>query len=160
MQEAGVKPGWSFTITLPPPSYAQRGGQLIAAYLSQVGINAKLESVEWAKWLAQVFSQSDFDATVIAHVESRDLDIYARPHYYFNYRSAAYKALYARYIAATDPAQQTDLVKKLQRQLAADEPNIFLFALPKIGVWNAKLRGMWSNDPMPVDDVTGVYWAQ
>lgn len=160
LQEAGVKPGWGFTITLPPPSYAQRSGQLIAAYLSQIGINVKLESVEWAKWLSQVFSQSAFDATVIAHVESRDLDIYARPHYYFNYQSPAYKALYAQYIAATDPAQQTALVEKLQRQLAADEPNVFLFALPKIGVWNAKLRGMWVNDPMPTDDVTAVYWAE
>ncbi|HEX3982378.1 MAG TPA: ABC transporter substrate-binding protein, partial [Acidisoma sp.] len=96
----------------------------------------------------------------IAHVESRDLDIYARPHYYFNYQSPAYKALYAQYIAATDPVKQAALVQKLQRQLAQDEPNIFLFALPKIGVWNAKLRGMWPNDPMPIDDVTGVYWAQ
>ena len=159
LQAAGVAPGTSFTITLPPPSYAQRGGELIAAYLQQVGLNAKLSSVEWAKWLTQVFTQSDFDATVIAHTESRDLDIYARPHYYFNYDSPAYKALYSQYIAATDPARQTALVQALQRQLASDEPNIFLFALPKIGIWSAQLRGMWANDPMPVNDVTGVSWA-
>jgi peptide/nickel transport system substrate-binding protein len=159
LQAAGVAPGTSFTITLPPPSYAQRGGEIIAAYLQQVGLNAKLSSVEWAKWLTQVFAQSDFDATVIAHTESRDLDIYARPHYYFNYDSPAYKALYAQYIAATDPARQTALVQELQRQLATDEPNIFLFALPKIGIWSAHLRGMWSNDPMPINDVTGVSWA-
>ena len=159
LQAAGVAPGTSFTITLPPPSYAQRGGELIAAYLQQVGLNAKLSSVEWAKWLTQVFTQSDFDATVIAHTESRDLDIYARPHYYFNYDSPAYKALYSQYIAATDPARQTALVQALQRQLATDEPNIFLFALPKIGIWSARLRGMWANDPMPVNDVTGVSWA-
>jgi peptide/nickel transport system substrate-binding protein len=159
LQAAGVAPGTTFTITLPPPSYARRGGELIAAYLQQVGLNAKLQSVEWAKWLAQVFTQSDFDATVIAHTESRDLDIYARPHYYFNYVSPAYKALYAQYIAATDPAKQIALVQALQRQLATDEPNIFLFALPKIGIWNAKLRGLWSNDPMPINDVTGVSWA-
>ncbi len=160
LAQAGVKPGTSFTIMLPPPSYAQRGGELIAAYLQQVGLNAKLSSVEWAKWLSQVFTQSDFDATVIAHTESRDLDIYARPHYYFNYHSAKYDALYAQYIAATDPAKQIALAQDLQRQLATDEPNIFLFALPKIGIWNAKLRGMWSNDPMPINDVTGVYWAK
>jgi peptide/nickel transport system substrate-binding protein len=159
LQAAGVAPGTTFTITLPPPSYAQRSGELIAAYLQQVGLNAKLSSVEWAKWLTQVFTQSDFDATVIAHTESRDLDIYARPHYYFNYDSPTYKALYAQYIAATDPARQTVLVQQLQRQLATDEPNIFLFALPKIGIWSAHLRGMWSNDPMPINDVTGVSWA-
>jgi peptide/nickel transport system substrate-binding protein len=160
LQAAGVAPGTSFTITLPPPSYAQRGGELIAAYLQQVGLNAKLDSVEWAKWLTQVFTQSDFDATVIAHTESRDLDIYARDHYYFNYDSPAYKALYAQYIAATDPAKQTVLLQELQRQLAIDEPNVFLFALPKIGIWNAHLRGMWSDDPMPINDVTGVSWAR
>ena len=159
LQAAGIAPGTSFTITLPPPSYAQRGGELIAAYLAQVGLNARLSSVEWAKWLTQVFTQSDFSATVIAHTESRDLDIYARPHYYFNYDSPAYKALYAEYIAATDPARQTALVQELQRQLATDEPNVFLFALPKIGIWSAHLRGMWSNDPMPINDVTGVSWA-
>jgi peptide/nickel transport system substrate-binding protein len=159
LQAAGVAPGTTFTITLPPPSYAQRGGELIAAYLQQVGLNAKLQSVEWAKWLAQVFTQSDFDATVIAHTESRDLDIYARPHYYFNYVSPAYKALYAHYIAATDPAKQIALVQALQRQLATDEPNVFLFALPKIGIWNVHLKGMWANDPMPINDVTGVSWA-
>ncbi|GAB0119406.1 ABC transporter substrate-binding protein [Acidisoma sp. 7E03] len=160
LKAAGVAPGTTFTITLPPPSYAQRSGQLIAAYLSQVGINAKLESVEWAKWLSQVFSQSDFDATVIAHVEAQDLDIYARPHYYFNYHSLAYDALYKEYIAATDPAKQTALVQQLQRQLATDEPNVFLFALPKIGIWKAGLQGMWKNEPMPMDDVTGVSWAK
>ena len=159
LQAAGVAPGTSFTITLPPPSYAQRGGEIIAAYLQQVGLNPKLESVEWAKWLTQVFTQSDFDATVIAHTESRDLDIYARAHYYFNYGSAAYKASYAQYIAATDPQRQTALVQTLQRQLATDEPNVFLFALPKIGIWSSHLRGMWSNDPMPINDVTGVSWA-
>jgi peptide/nickel transport system substrate-binding protein len=159
LAQAGVAPGTSFTIMLPPPSYAQRGGELIAAYLQQVGLNAKLQSVAWAQWLAQVFGQSAFDATVIAHTEARDLDIYARPHYYFNYASDRYKTLYAQYVAATDPAKQAQLLQQLQRQLSADEPNIFLFALPKIGVWNAKLRGLWTNDPMPINDVTGVYWA-
>jgi peptide/nickel transport system substrate-binding protein len=159
LAEAGVAPGMTFTIILPPPSYAQRGGELIAAYLQQVGINAKLESVEWAKWLSQVFAQSAFDATVIAHTEAHDLDIYARPKYYFNYDSPPYKALYSQYIAATDAAKQADLLQKMQRQLATDEPNIFLFALPKIGIWNAHLRGLWSNDPMPINDVTGVSWA-
>jgi peptide/nickel transport system substrate-binding protein len=159
LAEAGVAPGTSFTIMLPPPSYAQRGGELIAAYLQQVGLNAKLQSVGWAQWLAQVFGQSAFDATVIAHTEARDLDIYARPKYYFNYESAAYKALYARYIAATDSAKQAAALRALQRQLATDEPNVFLFALPKISVYSAKLHGIWANDPMPINDLGGVSWG-
>ena len=160
LAEAGVKPGTVIEIKLPPPAYARRGGEVIAAYLEQVGIVAKLVPVEWAQWLDTVFRQSDFDATVISHTEARDLDIYARDNYYFNYRSDAYRALYNEYQAAVDPGRQLDLVGQLQRRLAEDEPNVFLFALAKVGVWNAKLRGLWRNNPIPANDVTGVSWAE
>jgi peptide/nickel transport system substrate-binding protein len=158
LKEAGQE-GLTLTITLPPPSYARRGGEVIAAMLAQVGVTAKLVPIEWAQWLDQVFMKSAFDATIIAHTEARDLDIYARPHYYFNYHSAAYDALYADYLKAPDAQASLDLVGRLQRQLAADEPNVFLLALPKFGVWNSKLRGLWANDPVPANDVTAVSWS-
>jgi len=159
LAEAGVKPGTVIEIKLPPPAYARRGGEVIAAYLEQVGLVAKLVPVEWALWLDTVFRQSDFDSTIISHTEARDLDIYARDIYYFNYHSDTYRALYQDYQQAVDPARQLDLVGQLQRKLADDEPNVFLFALAKVGVWNAKLRGLWENSPIPANDVTGVSWA-
>ena len=160
LAEAGIKPGTTITITLPPPPYARRGGQIIAAMLEQVGLNAKLVPIEWAQWIDQVFLHSQYDTTIISHTEARDLDIYARDKYYFNYHSPEYKALYAKYLAATDPKQQLALVGDLQRKLATDEPNVFLFALPLVGVWDAKLRGLWENNPVPANDVSKVYWAQ
>ena len=33
-------------------------------------------------------------------------------------------------------------------------------ALAKVGVWNADLRGLWQNSPIPANDVTGVSWAE
>ncbi len=57
LAEAGVKPGTEITIMLPPPTYARRGGEVIAAMLEQVGIKAKLVPIEWAQWLDQVFKQ-------------------------------------------------------------------------------------------------------
>ncbi|MBV9539450.1 MAG: ABC transporter substrate-binding protein [Acidisphaera sp.] len=150
----------TFTMMLPPPSYARRSGEVIAAMLGQVGVTVKLVPIEWAQWLDQVFKRYDYDMTIVAHVEPRDLDIYARPAYYFNYKSDDYKQLYARYIASVDPAEQNALLGDLQRKLSADEPNLFLFALPKLGVWNAKLHGLWTNSPIPSEDVTGVSWAE
>jgi peptide/nickel transport system substrate-binding protein len=158
--EAGIQPGFTMTIMLPPPPYARRGGEVIAAMLQQVGITAKLVQIEWAQWLDQVFARSDFDATIIAHTEARDLDIYARDKYYFNYQNPEYKALYAQYLAALDPKQQLDLVGQLQKKLANDEPNVFIAALPKIGVWNSRLKGMWKNNPLPANDVTAVSWSE
>ena len=160
LAEAGVRPGTQIAITLPPPAYARRGGEVIAAYLAQVGITAKLVPVEWAQWLDTVFAHGDYDATVISHTEPRDLDIYARRHYYFHYHSAAYRALWEQYQRTTDPKQADVLLGELQRKLAHDEPNVFLFALPKLGVWNAKLHGLWHNSPIPANDVTGVSWGK
>jgi peptide/nickel transport system substrate-binding protein len=159
LAEAGVAPGTEITIMLPPPPYARRGGEVIAAMFEAVGIKAKLVPIEWGQWLDQVFKRTDYDATIISHLEARDLDIYARDKYYFNYNSPEYKALYKKFVETTDAKAQTELVGELQKKLAQDEPNLFLFALPKVGVANAKLRGLWDNDPIPANDVTGVSWA-
>ncbi len=160
LAEAGMKPGTVFTIKLPPPSYARRGGEVIAAMLEQVGITARLVPIEWAQWLDQVFKQSDFDMTIISHTEPRDLDIYAREKYYFNYHNPDYAALFERYKATVDAKAQLDLAGALQRKLSLDEPNVFLYALPKIGVWNSKLRGLWENQPIAANDMTGVSWPE
>ncbi|CAH2599003.1 ABC transporter substrate-binding protein [Rhodovastum atsumiense] len=160
LAEAGVRPGTTIEIRLPPPAYARRGGEVIAAFLEQVGLTAKLVPVEWAQWLDGVFRKAEYDATIISHTEPRDLDIYARDSYYFNYRSEAYRALFRQYQEAIDPGRQLDLVGQLQRRLSEDQPNVFLFALAKVGVWNAKLRGLWANSPIPANDVTGVSWAE
>jgi peptide/nickel transport system substrate-binding protein len=47
----------------------------------------------------------------------------------------------------------------LHRKLSEDEANICLFALAKVGVWNAKLHGLWTNNPIFANDLTGVYWS-
>ncbi len=159
LAEAGVKPGFTITLTLPPPPYARRGGEVIADMWGKVGIKTRLVPIEWAQWLDQVFKRTDYDATIISHTEARDLDIYARDKYYFNYHSPAYKALYQKFVEAVDPKAQLALVGDLQKKLAEDEPNVFLFALAAVGVWNAKLHGLWENQPIPANDVTHVSWG-
>ena len=44
--------------------------------------------------------------------------------------------------------------------LAEDVPALFLYAWPKIGVWNADLEGLWVNEPVPSNDLTGVHWSK
>ena len=158
LAEAGIKPGFEMTIHLPPPVYARRGGEVIAAFLQQVGVNAKLVPVEFPQWLDQVFRRSEFDATIISHTEARDIEIYAREKYYFNYANADFKPLYKAYTEETDHAKRVAIAQEMQKKLSADQPNVFLYLLPKIGVWNAKVQGLWENLPLPSNDVTAVSW--
>ncbi|MEQ1428587.1 hypothetical protein, partial [Salmonella enterica] len=84
---AGYPHGFALTLKLPPPSYARRTGELIAAQLRAVGIMVTIRNDEWPTWLEEVFHNHDFDLTVISHAEPFDYDIYAKPEYYFGYDS-------------------------------------------------------------------------
>ncbi|HID68010.1 MAG TPA: ABC transporter substrate-binding protein, partial [Roseibacterium sp.] len=55
LAEAGFADVFETTLHLPPPSYARRGGEIIAAQLAEVGIKAEIINVEWAQWLETVF---------------------------------------------------------------------------------------------------------
>ena len=102
LKEAGVTTPLQVTLTLPPPDYARKSGEIIAAELAEVGVQAKIEEVEWAQWLSNVYKGHNFDLTIISHVEPLDIGIYANPDYYFQYDSQAFRDIFARIQAAPD----------------------------------------------------------
>jgi peptide/nickel transport system substrate-binding protein len=158
LAEAGYPNGFETTLRLPPPIYARRSGELIAAMLAEAGIRAKVENLEWAQWLEKVFRGKDFDLSIVAHTEALDIEIYSRPDYYFGYKSDRFNALNAELERTLDPARRKALYGDMQRLLAEDSVNGFLFQLPVVTVENAKVVGMWKNRPYQVNDVTGVRW--
>ncbi len=161
LAEAGIAPGaLSLTLHLPPPSYARRSGELIAAQLEAVGLAVEIIPVEWAQWLDQVFRGHNFDMTIVAHTEPRDIGIYARDDYYFGYDSPAFDTLMERLSITIDPQARNDLYRRAQRHLAENAVNGFLFQLPKQGVWDAHLRGLWHDSPIQANDITGVTWSE
>jgi peptide/nickel transport system substrate-binding protein len=157
LREAGYPNGFAVTLRLPPPYYARHSGEIIAAELAAVGIRVRIENVEWAQWLEQVFKNRDFDLTVVSHTEPMDYDIYARPGYYFGYHSASYDARLELLSRTRDEPARRRLLGDLQRQLADDCVNVFLFELPKLGVWRRDLHGLWREAPVQGVDVTAAW---
>ena len=51
LREAGFPNGFSLQMRLPPFPYAPRGGEIISAMLSQVGIDAEIELIQAPQWL-------------------------------------------------------------------------------------------------------------
>ncbi len=115
--------------------------------------------VEWADWLKTVFKDKDYDLTIVSHTEPNDIGIYARPNYYFNYHNPKFNAVMAELDKTSDQAKRIELYRQAQKILADDAVNGWLFELPKIGVWDKKLTGMWANWPIEVNDVTNVEWT-
>ena len=157
LAEAGYPHGLDVTLRLPPPYYARRSGEIVAAELAAVGIRVRIQNIEWAQWLEQVFKNADYDLTIVSHTEPMDYDIYARPGYYFGYSSPRYNALLAELSRTRAPQARQRLLGELQRQLADDCVNVFLFELPKLGVWRHDLHGLWHEAPIQGIDVTRAY---
>lgn len=139
---AGYGQGFNLSLKLPPPSYARRSGEIIAAQFAQAGVHVTIENLEWAQWLDQVFARHDFDMSIVAHAEPEDYDIYARDDYYFGYSSPQFKALLARLEDTVEAAQRTQVLQQIQRQLADDAVNGFLFQQPILAVSDAHLVGI------------------
>jgi peptide/nickel transport system substrate-binding protein len=160
LAEAGVT-DLTLTLKLPPvEGYARRGGEIIAQELAAVGIKTTVTNVEWAQWLSEVFSDKNYDLTIVSHTEPLDIGIYARDDYYFGYHSDAFKKVIADLDNSTDPAKRSELFKAAQKQIADDYVNAFLFELAKVGVERAKLHGLWENAPTQATDLTAVYWDE
>jgi len=157
---AGFADGFTTTLKLPPPSYARRGGEIIAAQLREVGIETEIANLEWAQWLEQAFKGYDFGLTIVSHTEPMDIGIYARPEYYFQYDNPAFQRLIADLDAENDPEKRTGMMQEAQTIISEDFVNVYLFQLAQTSVVNAKLKGIWPDAPTQAVDLTAVYWDE
>jgi peptide/nickel transport system substrate-binding protein len=158
LKAAGVKLPLELTLTLPPPDYARKGGEIAAAELAEVGIQAKIENVEWAQWISNVYTAKNYDLTIISHVEPLDIGIYARPGYYFNYNDPQFDAIIARLSTAPDIDAYKKALVEAQHNLADHCVNAFLFQLANVVIADANLKGVWKNAPIFANDLSALSW--
>lgn len=158
LAEAGFEDGFETTLFLPPPSYARRGGEIVAAQLAEVGITAEITNVEWAQWLESVFNGKNFGLTIVSHTEPMDIGIYANPDYYFQYDNPAFQDLMNTLNATTDPDTRSALLGEAQEIIAADYVNGYLFQLAVPTIAKAGVQGLWTDAPTQANDLTAVSW--
>ena len=159
LAEAGVKLPLKLTMTLPPAPYARQGGEIIAAQLAKVGIEVKLQNVEWAQWLSGTYGNKQYDLTIISHVEPFDLGNFAKPDYYWNYNSQAFQELYEKIKNTPKPTERARLLGEAQRMLANDAVHGFLYQPQWVTIANKNLRGLWKDMPIFVNDLSALYWS-
>jgi peptide/nickel transport system substrate-binding protein len=159
LREAGVTTPLNVTLTLPPPPYARKGGEIIAAQLARAGIVAKIENVEWAQWLSGPF-KGNFDLTLINHVEPLDYaTAYADPAYYFGYDSPSFRKRVADHAAATSRETRSRLWREIQQQLADDAVNAWIWNPAQVAVFRKGLKGVWNSSPIFANDLAALAWA-
>lgn len=156
LREAGYPNGLTLGMQLPTRPDALASGRFAAAQLKQVGITAKITQLEFpARWLDVVLTKGDYDISIIAHVEPRDIEKFTDPTYYFHYKNPQAKKLLDAADAAP-PSQQATYMKRLARQLTADAAANWLYLQPSLEVMRQGITGFPQNAVTLSYDMTSV----
>ena len=147
LAEAGYTDDRPLQMLLPPVSYARRGGEIVQAQLAEVGVTVEIVQVEWGVWLEDVFANGDYDISIVAHVEPRDIGQYGNAEYYWAYDNADVAALLAEADATPGDDARYALLAQVQEQITADAANVWLFLLPALSVTKAGITGYNPNQP-------------
>ena len=132
---------------------------MIAAQLAKIGIIAKIENIEFAQWISGVFTNKNYDLTIISHVEPFDLGNYARPGYYWGYENPKFNELFTQIQNSPRPADRAKLLGDAQRMLANEAVNGFLFQPQWITIANKNVKGLWKDMPIFANDLSTLSWA-
>ena len=106
LEEAGYASGLTLRLRVPTLPYGPPIAKLIAAQLRAVGIEVNVEELDFSTWLSQVYTQHDYDMTVVAHVEPWDLPQFANPNYYWKYNNPQFAELINKADAAPTNTEQ------------------------------------------------------
>lgn len=153
LKEAGYGDGLKLNLQVPTLPYGPTSGKFIVAQLAEVGITVKLEELEWARWLDLVYTKHDYDMTIVAHVEPRDMSAFANEGNYWNYSNEDYNRLLTEADRGTLD-QQTEKLKEAARVLADDAAADWLFLLPNIVVADTDISGVQANQVTQSFDLT------
>ena len=99
--------------------------------------------MEFPRWLQQVLlNNQDYDLTIINHIEERDIGNYANPKYYWHYDNADVAAWLKQADAEPDEARRKELYARVQRQLAEDAANLWVYANYQLQVLKKNLESV------------------
>jgi peptide/nickel transport system substrate-binding protein len=145
LAEAG-QPNLTLRLALPPVGYATAAAPIVISQLAEVGITVQDSNVDFATWISNVFTNHDFDLTIINHVEPRDAPtLFGNPDYYIGYDNAAVRDLFAKAdTETTDEAADADYRQALD-QIATDAPVVWLWSFPNLIVADANVQGIVQN---------------
>src|SRR5437899_8468317 len=159
--EAGYPNGFEVVLKVAPQYYyTVRSGEVIVDQLKKVGVNVKIEQIEWGQWLSRVWKEADYDLTIIGHAEAWDIANYANPKYYFRYDSPEFQKLFQESEVTLDDRARRELYVKMQRKLVEDAPAVWLYMHPRLVVAKKGLAGLWKDLPVPSADLSEVAWAK
>ncbi|WNV57176.1 ABC transporter substrate-binding protein [Oscillospiraceae bacterium NTUH-002-81] len=164
LTEAGYADGFELSIMVPS-SYSQHvsTAEIIVENLKAVGIDAKLDLVEWSTWLSECYQGRKYEATVIgvdgklAPSDWLTKYVSTDAKNFMNYKSDKFDELFTQAKATVDDTEKANLYKEAEMVLAEDAVNVFIEDPADFVAVNSKLAG-YQFYPIAAQDMSCVYY--
>ena len=167
LAEAGFGGGGrlSFEITVPS-NFTQHvdTAQIIVAQLARIGVDASIELVDWATWLAQVNIGRNYQATVIS-VDARTVSprsFLARyrsdsASNFFNFASPDFDRVFDMAVAEADEGRRIELYREAQRIISRDAAGVYIQDILGFMAFRAGAFGGVIGYPLAAIDFAAMY---
>ena len=134
LAKAGYPDGFSMSITVPSNYQPHiNTAQVLAQQLRSIGVDAKIDLVEWNTWLSDTYVGRNYESTVIgvdaSYLTARALleRFYSSADNNFtNFSDPEYDALYEKVIRMTDDSEKTAAYREMERILTEDAANVYI----------------------------------
>ena len=166
LADAGYADGLEITITVPSNyQYHMDTAQIMVEQLKKVGVTAKIEPVEWATWLSEVYKGRNYQATVVGlDFNLAPSDVVKRyqstaSNNFVNYVSEAYDTTFAKALAAIDEQEKIAAYQELQKLLYEDAASVYIQDPALLTAVSRELGG-YTFYPVYVQDMSLVYFKE
>jgi peptide/nickel transport system substrate-binding protein len=143
LAEAGHE---DLTLTLSIPSvYGTTVSNLLVSDFDEIGVDLTVDSIDFAAWVSDVFTNHDYDLSFVLHVEPRDFGNFANPDYYFGYDNAEVQGLYAEALAAPDADRSASLLAEAARIVSDDHAADWLYVDESLAAVSPQVTGFTTD---------------
>ena len=143
MKEAGFSESNPLHLSLTYPNiYGTQLGDQLRSQLKKIGIDLKVNIVEFTTWLHDVYNNKNYDLSMVDHNESHDFGQWADPKYYYGYNNKQVQDLYAKAMLCANTKESNKLLAKAARIVSKDAPADWLLNYKVVTAKVKNLEGM------------------
>jgi peptide/nickel transport system substrate-binding protein len=153
LADAGYPNGFTFTLDTPNYDPHPTVATFVKSELAKVGITVNINVITADDWYTKVYKNKDFAATLQEHVNDRDVVWYGDPGFYWGYNNPQVTQWVDQAEQSDTEAAQTELLKKVNQQIAQDAASDWLYLYPQIVVASSSLSGY------PVNGLNSQFYA-
>lgn len=163
LTEAGYPDGFTFTIKVPSNyQFHVDTAQVIVEQLKRIDVNAEIQLIEWASWLADVYKARDYEATIVGlDAKLAPSDVLKRyqssaRNNFMNYKSDEFDKVFTEAYQTVDDGEKIRLYKELQKILNEDAASVYIQDPPLMTAVKKSVKG-YEFFPVYVQDLSTVY---